>query len=95
MQWLSKVAPHVSLDMCVAEATRALEAGRILATLRCPHCGALHLDSGHFAVRKHITHLCTQCSSSYRISPAVQGNPLAVLGTTLVEGKLMLSRLPG
>jgi rubredoxin len=37
--------------------------------LRCPECGALHLDVGEFATKPHHTHACQQCGEVWR--PAV------------------------
>lgn len=35
----------------------------------CPSCGALHIDEGEFATRRHHTHACQECGNVWR--PAV------------------------
>ena len=77
--WLHRHAPDLTYDRCVAAGEAALRAGRTLAALRCP-CGALHLDDGALAKRKHVVHTCHKCGGNFRRSPAVQGNPLQVFG---------------
>ena len=77
--WLHRHAPDLTYDRCVAAGETALRAGRTLAALRCP-CGALHLDNGALATRKHVVHTCNKCSGNFCCSPAVQGNPLQVFG---------------
>ena len=57
-KWITLVAPHVTLADTISTARESLLAGRQLAAIRYPHCAALHLDTGSFAVRKHVTHLC-------------------------------------
>ena len=49
---------------------------------------------GVFATRKHIEHTCQLCSAVFTQCPAVQANPLAVLGLGLVGGWLAILRLP-
>ena len=71
--------PDLTYDHCVAAGEAALHAGRTLAALHCP-CGALHLDDGALAKRKHVVHTCHTCGGNFRRSPAVQGNPLQVFG---------------
>ena len=58
-KWLAVVAPHVSLANILNSACTSLAAGRTLGAVRCPHCSALHVDTGTFATRKHVQHLCT------------------------------------
>ena len=54
----------------------------------------LHLCRGVFATHKHIEHTCQLCSAVFTQRPAVQANPLAVLGLGLVGGWLAILRLP-
>lgn len=48
--------------------------------LRCPGCGALHLDEGEFATKPHHTHACQQCGEVWR--PAV----VATVGVQFLPG---------
>ena len=77
--WLHRHAPDLTYDLCVAAGEAALHAGRTLAALHCP-CGALHLDDGALATRKHVVHTCHKCGGNFCRSPAVKGNPLQVFG---------------
>lgn len=59
--------------------------GVALKVLRCPHCGAVHLDAGEFAVMPHRKHQCNTCGRSFFDpdgEPSVS-NPLARLGESL------------
>ncbi|MEM7029421.1 MAG: hypothetical protein AAF629_07635, partial [Chloroflexota bacterium] len=88
--------PPLKLGDCVAAATAALKANRVMAAVRCEHCGTLYLDQGDFATRKHVTHICVHGRGKhFKIAPAIQGNPLAAFGAMLAkDGALMLARLP-
>ena len=90
------MAHHVTLADTISVARESLLAGRTLAAIRCPHCAELHLDTGSFAVRKHVTHLCCvpDCGRWFTYRPAVQGNPLAVFSPVLRDSRLLLARLP-
>ena len=57
-KWLAVVTPHVSLTDVLDSAHTSLAAGHTLCAVRCPHCSALHVDTGTFATRKHVQHLC-------------------------------------
>ena len=52
--WLGRIAPHLTIDLCVEAARKSLEGNRKLAALRCNECSHLHLDVGHYASRKHV-----------------------------------------
>jgi hypothetical protein len=34
-------------------------------SIECPHCGALHVDEGEWAVKPHKTHLCLSCTKTF------------------------------
>ena len=68
--WLQRNAPKLDYDSCIEAGELALRAGRTLAAVRCP-CGALHLDEGKRAQRKHVAHVCVECGATFRIHPAV------------------------
>ena len=71
-----------------------LAAGHTLTAMHCYTCTVMHLDKDAYAIHKHVVQLCKQCNARFKIAPAVQGNPFAALGCSMVEGKLAFSRLP-
>ena len=76
--WLKMHAPKLNYGSCIAAGELALRAGRTLGAIRCA-CGALHLDEGKLAQRKHVAHVahvCAECGATFRVNPAVQGNLL-------------------
>ena len=95
VDWLHCVMPHVNFDMCVAAARTGLAASRTLKSLCCKKCHAVHLDTDDFASRLHRYHRCELCGHQWAVSPMVQGNPLAVLGPSFEDNRLLLARLPG
>lgn len=53
----------------IADAIEAIESP-IPMILRCPACGARHIDAGRFATKPHHTHACQTCGDTWR--PAIE-----------------------
>ena len=47
-----------------------------------------------FATHKHIEHTCLHFSAVFTQRPVMQAEALVVLGISLVEGPLLVARLP-
>ena len=59
--------------------------------LRCPTCHTAHADTGQYAVRRHIKHVCARCGNMFSTASqlACVGNPLASLPMLAsINGKL-------
>ena len=68
-----------------------VSAGLTPELLRCPTCRTAHADTGQYAVRRHIKHVCTRCGNMFSTASqlACVGNPLASLPMlTSINGKL-------
>ena len=68
-----------------------VSAGLAPELLRCPICHTVHADTGQYAVRRHIKHVCTRCGNMFSTASqlACVGNPLASLPMlTSINGKL-------
>ena len=77
---------------------RTVSAGLTPELLRCPTCHTAHADTGQYAVRRHIKHVCTRCGNMFSTASqlACVGNPLASLPMlTSINSKLNIdSGLP-
>ena len=70
---------------------RTVSAGLTLEQMWCPTCYTAHADTGQYAVRRHIKHICTRCGNMFSTASqlACVGNPLASLPMlTSINGKL-------
>ena len=70
---------------------RTVSAGLTPELLRYPTCYTIHADTGQYAVRRHIKHVCTRCGNMFSTASqlACVGNPLASLPMlTSINGKL-------
>ena len=70
---------------------RTVSAGLTPELLWCPTCHTAHADTGQYAVRRHIKHVCTRCGNMFSTASqlACVGNPLAsVPMLTSINGKL-------
>ena len=91
--WLHVVAGHVSFDEYVTAAVETLSMGLPLASFGCSKCRATHLDAEKFARKLHTRHMCSVCNHHWIKQPAVVGNPLAALGSSLDGDVLYVSRV--
>ena len=92
--WLSANAPQFSIEQCEDAIVDALRDSCIAQYLRCPYCSSVHLDSGQWATKAHLTHVCNACGQSWdHPGPQVQGNPLAMVGLCLHGNRLLFSRI--
>ena len=69
---------------------RIVSAGLTPELLWCPTCHTVHADTGQYAVRRHIKHVCTRCGDMFSTaSQLAVGNPLASLPMLAsINGKL-------
>ena len=70
---------------------RTVSAGLTPELVRCPTYHTVHADTGQYAVRRHIKHVCTRCGNMFSTASqlACVGNPLASLAMlTSINGKL-------
>ena len=68
-----------------------VSAGLTLELLRCLTCHTAYSDTGQYAVRWHIKHVCTRCGNMFSTASqlACVENPLASLPMlTSINGKL-------
>ena len=93
IDWLALLALYANLDQSISAGVSTFQASRMPQTLCCTKCQALHLCHGVFATCKHIEHTCRLCSAVFTQCPAVQANPLVVLGLGLVGSQLAISWL--
>ena len=76
---------------------RTVNAGLTPELLRCPTCHTVHADTGQYAVRRHIKHVCTRCGNMFSTAShlACVGNPLASLPMlTSINGRLSVDGGP-
>lgn len=92
--WLAIIAPGLTLDVCTTAEKESLIHNHTLSTLIQPHYSQWHLDFGKLATKKYIIHTCLSCTTTFKILPVVQSNPLAIYRYTLHSGELFFVRLP-